>query len=409
VLPDRLADRATRSILDASGRLAWPLAASAIVAALLLSWFLSHAVGGAGSVAPHWFYLPVLFAAARFGCPGALFVGLAAGLLAGPATPLDVSAGTAQAPVDWVTRLGFFVLLGQVMALVVGRTRDAIGHEVDRLRCERDLRLAHQRGEFLLHYQPIVSLTDGRVVGVEALARWMHPERGLLPPVDFIPDAEDTDVIIELGEQLLHDACRQAVRWHGYHRNRSFLLAVNVSARQMCHPDWVRSVHAVLSDTGLDPGVLHLEITETALVEDIDEAARQLTAVRDLGVKVAIDDFGTGHASLAYLRRFPLDVVKIDRTFVAGLGVPGREQAVTEAVIRLAHEIDLTTVAEGIEDLLQLVRLRHLGCDLGQGFYFARPGPPLHMDRLLAQLTPFAPHVATGTLQKHFTVPDLGL
>ena len=395
------AERATREALDSFSRVRAPVAWGAVILGLALSWLVAYSVGGAGAVAPHWFYLPVLYAAARFGCLGAAASAVVAGLLAGPLMPLDVAAGVAQQPEDWITRATFFVILGQAMALVIGQSRSAITAEFERLHMEQDLRAGIHRDEFVLHYQPIVSLSTGEIVGAEALVRWQHPERGLLFPDRFIPEAETSGLIVDLGERVLEMACRQLVTWqYGPLREHKFFrLAVNLSARQLDEPGLVAYVGDRIRSLGIEPAWLHLEVTETALVTEVEACTARLGELKALGVALAIDDFGTGQASLAYLHQFPVDIVKIDRSFVASLGSGGRADAVSRAVIKLAHDLGMKTVAEGVEAVDQMHMLRQLGCDLAQGYYFSRPLPPDELLPLLEATAPFANAVMTGRLR----------
>jgi diguanylate cyclase len=374
-----------------------PAAWGVVVVGLALSWLVAHLIGGAGIAAPHWFYIPVLYAAARFGCLGAAASATAAGLLAGPLLPFDVAAGVAQQPGEWLTRAAFFVIIGQAMALVIGLNRAAMTAEFERMHLETDLRSGIHRREFVLHYQPIVSLSTGEIVGVEALVRWQHPEWGLVLPARFIAEAETSGLIVGLGEQVLDMACRQLLAWRsGPLRNRkSFLLAVNVSARQLVDPGLVAHVDNTIRTVGIDPSWLLLEVTETALVTDVDGSSARLAELKTLGVALAIDDFGTGNASLSYLHRYPADVVKIDCSFVASLGSGGRAEAVSRAVIRLPHDLHIGTVAEGVEAAEQIQLLRLLGCDLVQGYYFSRPLPADELFPLLQAAAPFATAVMT--------------
>jgi EAL domain-containing protein (putative c-di-GMP-specific phosphodiesterase class I) len=390
-------ERATGGALEAFSRVSAPAAWGGVVLGLVLSWLIAYLVGGAGVAAPHWFYLPVLYAAARFGCWGAAVSAVAAGLLAGPAMPLDVAAGVAQQPEDWITRATFFVIIGQAMAVVIGLSRSAMAAEFERLHMEKELRSGIHRREFVLHYQPIVSLSSGEIVGVEALVRWQHPEWGLLFPDRFIAEAETSGLIVGLGEQVLDMACRQLVTWQsGPLRQREFFkLAVNVSARQLAEPGLVAHVDDRIRLLGIEPSWLHLEVTETALVTDVDASSARLAELKTLGVALAIDDFGTGRASLSYLHQFPVDVVKIDRSFVASLGSGGRADEVSRAVIQLATDLHMRTVAEGVEALDQIRLLRDLGCDLAQGYYFSRPLPPDELLPLLGATAPFASAVIT--------------
>jgi diguanylate cyclase (GGDEF)-like protein/PAS domain S-box-containing protein len=241
---------------------------------------------------------------------------------------------------------------------------------VARLETESALRRALERGELRLHYQPEVDLATGSIAGFEALIRWEHPLRGLLHPSAFIPLAEETGLIVGIGEWVLREACTEAARWPA-----PLTLSVNLSARQLAQHDLVAVVRRALSETGTDPAKLCLEITESAVMESGAATTAQLRALKSLGVRLAIDDFGTGFSSLAHLRRFPVDVLKIDGTFVSGLGREPQDASIAAAVISLAHALDLTTVAEGVETDEQLAILKQLGCDLGQGYLFARPRP----------------------------------
>jgi diguanylate cyclase len=374
-----------------------PSAWGVVIVGLALSWLVADLIGGAGVAAPHWFYIPLLYAAARFGCRGAAASATAAGLLAGPLLPLDVASGVAQHPVDWLTRAAFFVIIGQAMALVIGLNRAAMTAEFERRHLETDLRSGIHRREFVLHYQPIVSLATGEIAGVEALIRWQHPEWGLVLPDRFIAEAETSGLIVGLGEHVLDMACRQLLAWRsGPLRNRkSFLLAVNVSARQLVDPGLVAHVDNTIRTIGIDPSWLLLEVTETALVTDVEGSTARLAELKALGVALAIDDFGTGNASLSYLHRYPADVVKIDCSFVASLGSGGRAEAVSRAVIRLPHDLQIGTVAEGVEAAEQIPLLRLLGCDLVQGYYFSRPLPADELRPLLQAPAPFATAVMT--------------
>ncbi len=253
-----------------------------------------------------------------------------------------------------------------------------------RLILELDLRRALEREEFVVHYQPQVAPATGRIAGLEALVRWQHPRRGLVLPTEFIPLAEETGLILPLGEWVLATACRQAARW----RERCPddpppLLSVNLSARQFQHPDLPRAVARILRESGLAPCGLALELTESLLMEDVDATIATLRALQALGVRLAIDDFGTGYSSLRYLQRFPVDTLKIDRLFVARLGRGPRDLGIVEAVTRLGHTLDLRVVAEGVESAAQLCQLRALGCDLVQGEYFAPPLPAAAAEALL--------------------------
>ena len=275
-----------------------------------------------------------------------------------------------------------------------GRGRvEAFRHEFARelgesLGLEHELRLGIQRGEFHVHYQPEVDLTSGAIVGVEALLRWTSPSRGVVPPSHFIPIAEATGLILPLGEYVLRESCRQTVDWHrrGLLPPR-FVMWVNVSARQLAGSGFAALVREVLESSGLAPDRLGLEVTETAIVAKgaaSEHARAELQRLHDWGVQLAVDDFGTGFSSLGQLRHFPVDVIKVDRTFVQGVGTDAKDAAITANVVSLAHALGLLAIAEGIESDEQLLSMRKLGCDLAQGYAFAHPAPAAEIEGLLA-------------------------
>ncbi|WP_208028998.1 sensor domain-containing protein [Rhabdothermincola sediminis] len=243
------------------------------------------------------------------------------------------------------------------------------------------LRYGIDRDEFELHYQPIVELATGRVVGLEALARWNHPMLGLLAPKEFIPLAEDTGLIVPLGERLLTQACERLATWQ--QRRPGLFVSVNLSGRQLPLPDLVQKVEDCLQHAGADPAGLHIELTETILLRDVEAAATSLEALKRIGVKLCLDDFGTGYSSLSYLWRFPIDTLKVDRSFVSRLGSGDREESIVAMIVGMAGALDLDVVAEGVECAVHAERLLSLGCRLGQGFHFARPCPPAEIDCLL--------------------------
>jgi len=254
-----------------------------------------------------------------------------------------------------------------------------------RLELETDLRRAVLERQFAVHYQPVVTL-DGRVVGLEALARWNHPTRGLVPPGDFIPLAESTGLIVTLGAWILDQACRDLVGWRALPGHEGLTVAVNLSGRQLAEPGLPAIVSETLQVHGLDPAALCLEITESVLMDDTIAATTALTAIHDLGVRLAVDDFGTGYSSLLYLRRFPVDALKLDRFFVSGIDRDPQDRAIVRAVIDLAHSLNLYAVAEGVETEGQLGALSTMGCDLAQGFHWS-PAVPHHMvEELLAEV-----------------------
>jgi diguanylate cyclase (GGDEF)-like protein/PAS domain S-box-containing protein len=247
------------------------------------------------------------------------------------------------------------------------------------------LRAALERSELRLWYQPQVSLADPGIVGAEALLRWQHPDRGLLSPAEFIPVAEQTGLIVPIGNWVLGEACRQLARWRR-RRAPGLTVSVNVSAVQLAQQDLPRTVADVLAREALDPSALWLEITESVLMDDPESVVGVLTALKDLGIRLAIDDFGTGYSSLSYLRHFPVDALKIDRSFVRGLGHDDDDDATVRLIIHLARNLGLVVVAEGVETDEQLEELISLECDRAQGFYFARPVTPDAFIRYLGDM-----------------------
>lgn len=255
---------------------------------------------------------------------------------------------------------------------------------VDRLEIETDLRRALAAGQFLLHFQPTIELDTGSVVGAEALIRWQHPSRGLIQPNDFIAIAEDTGQIIDIGAWVLVTACHWASRWR--RRDPAFTVAVNVSGRQLVDGSFIDTVKSALAVSGLPAEALVLEMTESILIERTDLTIDLLHELKSLGVGLAIDDFGTGYSSLSYLGRFPVDTLKIDKSFVEKLGVENDDKVeLTRAIVRLGTTMSLKTVAEGIEELSQLAMLRSMGCSNGQGFLFSRPVPAEELDEMVGR------------------------
>jgi diguanylate cyclase (GGDEF)-like protein/PAS domain S-box-containing protein len=260
---------------------------------------------------------------------------------------------------------------------------DAMGtRSAERIDLEAALRQALARNEIEVYYQPYVRLSDERVVGAEALVRWHHPERGLLAPAEFISLAEDTGLILPLGHLVLEQACQQAKRWHD-ELGVTLTVGVNLSARQFQQACLADEVREVLELAGVEPSQICLEITESMAMDDVTRTSEILAALKRIGVQVAIDDFGTGYSSLGYLTSFPIDVVKIDRSFVDGVDVDSVKSAIVSAVINLSQAIGSTTVVEGIETASQLRHLRGLGCTTAQGYFFARPGPVEDLEDML--------------------------
>jgi diguanylate cyclase (GGDEF)-like protein len=255
---------------------------------------------------------------------------------------------------------------------------------VERMELKADLRLALERGELYVAYQPVVELETGAITGSEALMRWQHPERGNIPPADFIPLAEESAAILDLGRWILETACRQTRAWQEETGRTGFTVSVNVSGRQMADPNLVDDVAHILSVSGLDPQSLILEITESVLVLNVEETVATFRALKGLGVLLAIDDFGTGYSSLSYLRQFPVDILKVDRSFVASLDGGTDSIALVRSIVSLSSTLRLDTVAEGIETSEQRQVLRGLGAQHGQGYLFARPMGPAELGDVLA-------------------------
>jgi diguanylate cyclase (GGDEF)-like protein len=254
------------------------------------------------------------------------------------------------------------------------------------LRLENDLRRAVERCEFRVHYQPIVSLENERVVGFEALVRWYHPERGFVPPSEFIPLAEETGLVADIDQWVLRESCRQVREWQNMSpANRSLTLSANLSSKELTQSDLIERVQRVLADTDFDPHSLKLEITESAVMENADTAARVLTRLRELGVRLSIDDFGTGYSSLSYLHRFPVTTLKIDRSFVSRMGDGDENFEIVRTIMTLASNLGMDTVAEGVETEQQLAHLRTLKCQYGQGYLFSRPLDSVAATALLSQ------------------------
>ena len=262
-------------------------------------------------------------------------------------------------------------------------TADMNAAALKRLSLENDLRRALERGEFALHYQPQVSAETGQLTGMEALVRWQHPEWGLVSPAEFIPVAEETGLIVPLGEWVLRAACAQSKRWHDA-GVASLRVAVNLSARQFEQPDLTEMVARVLAETGLKPNCLEVELTESSVMKNADASAALLGELKGSGIHISIDDFGTGYSSLSYLRRFPLDKLKVDQSFVRGMLSNQGDAAIVRAVITLAHSLKLKVVAEGVETKEQLAFLHLLKCDEMQGYLFSKPLPAAAFERLLA-------------------------
>jgi EAL domain-containing protein (putative c-di-GMP-specific phosphodiesterase class I) len=251
-------------------------------------------------------------------------------------------------------------------------TREMNERAHKRVQMEGALRKAIERCEFTLYYQPKADLVTGKICGFEALLRWMQPGKGLISPVEFIPVLEDTGMIVPVGEWILGEACRQVTRWRAAGLTPP-PVAVNLSARQFQEEELEASLRNILAGEGGDPQSIQFEITESVLMANPEGAARTLSALRETGFRVSIDDFGTGYSSLAYLKRFPIDALKIDRAFVRDVTTSADDASIALAIIGLAHSLKLKVIAEGVETPEQVNFLREHGCDEIQGFFFARP------------------------------------
>jgi predicted signal transduction protein with EAL and GGDEF domain len=253
-----------------------------------------------------------------------------------------------------------------------------------RFRLETDLRRATEQQEFRVHYQPIVSLTDFRITGFEALVRWQRPEFGLVMPGEFISAAEDTGLILRIGQWILQEACRQICAWNlQFPCTPAFTMAVNISAQQFAQADLVSQIGEILSETGLAPEMLRLELTESVTMRDEERTTRILSELRKLGVRLCIDDFGTGYSSLSYLRRFALDILKIDRSFVTDMLNNSESQEIVKTILSLGGNLGMKVIAEGVETFEQKDMLKSLGCEFAQGYLFSRPLDPADLARIL--------------------------
>jgi diguanylate cyclase (GGDEF)-like protein len=254
----------------------------------------------------------------------------------------------------------------------------------DRLAIENELRKALNRNEFIVHYQPQVDAKSGRIVCLEALVRWNHPDRGLVPPGDFIGLAEETGLIIPIGEWVMRTACQATKAWRdaGF---SSLRISVNMSAKQLRRRNLVKSITEILQETGLDPTALEIELTESILIDGKKQSMQALNELKAMGVHLAIDDFGTGYSSFMYLKNYPVDELKIDQSFIRNLGCDGSDTAITQSIISMARSLRLTTVAEGVETAEQFDILRQQGCDIMQGYYFSAPLSPISVPTALEE------------------------
>jgi diguanylate cyclase (GGDEF)-like protein len=280
---------------------------------------------------------------------------------------------------------------------------------VTMLRLENDLRRALERQEFRVHYQPILTLKTGELAGFEALVRWERPDRGMVSPADFIPLAEETGMIVPLGLWVLEEACAQLREWQqASPANRALTMSVNLSGKQLTQADVAGQVQDVLCRTGLDPRHLKLEITESVVMENAESAAVVLASLRALGLGLSIDDFGTGYSSLSYLHRFPVNALKVDRSFVSRMTSGDENLEIVRTIVTLAKNLGMDVVAEGIETGEQLAQLKALKCDYGQGYFFAKPLDAVAAEELLPSRNPRAPQPTPASEQPDSAVPTLG-
>jgi len=257
---------------------------------------------------------------------------------------------------------------------------------MERLELEDDLRTAIEEREFTIHYQPILDLGSREMLGMEALVRWNHPRYGMLAPMKFIPLAEETSLIVPLGEWILGEACLQTKKWSDqFGESFDISVTVNISIRQFQQNELVDIVRNALERSGLKPHSLILEITESFMMQETESTIAKLHELKKVGIRLAIDDFGTGYSSLSYLQRFPIDILKIDKSFIDKIGTGDEGRAVARAIIMMGDSLHLKTIAEGIERPEQIAALQKLGCEAGQGFHFARPLTPSAMEDFLSE------------------------
>jgi diguanylate cyclase (GGDEF)-like protein/PAS domain S-box-containing protein len=273
------------------------------------------------------------------------------------------------------------------------------------LQLETDLRRALERREFFIQYQPIMSLDTFNLSGFEALVRWQHPEHGFISPVDFIPMAEETGLIIPLGEWVLRESCTQMQRWHEqFHGDTPLFMSVNLSVKQFNQPDLIQKIAGIIQETGLAPHSLKLEITESAVTEKVESAAEMMQQIRAIGVKLSMDDFGTGYSSLSHLHRFPLDTLKIDRSFITRMQDNDENMEIVRTIVGLAQNLGMDLVAEGVETYDQITILRKLGCEYGQGYFFSKPIDAADAESFIAEYSISTPKMPTKVPQKRLLV-----
>lgn len=381
-------DRPVHEVRDQRGRGDRAIAATAestswttvvlILVTIGGSWGLSYVWGGSKTVGPQLFYAPIIIAATRFGHLGAFLTALVSGYVCGPLLPFDVEFGIEQSPANWILRLVFFVVIGQVIAALHLRSLPVAHERLEARAFRQRLAAAFEAGRIHPVYQPFVDLESGRIVGVEALARWTEADGSVLPPIEFVPRAEAAGVITAIDLEILRQSARQLVEWDrtllAEVDDLEFVVSVNFSGRGFDDPRLADRIREVLDEAGLAPHRVLIEITETALVDDLDRAAARMAEMKAVGVRLALDDFGVGQSSLAALHHYPIDVIKLDRTFLELTLTEGARPGFLAAIVDLAGRLgpDLV-VAEGIETPAQLRGVVSAGCRFGQGFLFDRP------------------------------------
>ena len=369
---DRFASSTLRNTLATSPI----IGVSVIVAGLAAAWIATYLLGGARQVVPHFYYVPILFAAVRFGPVAALVTAVASGVLAGPLTFLDVASQTPQETARWLTRTVFFTTIGVGMAALVRPSLPSVRAGIRSRRNARALREALAAGELFVRYQPIVWLNTGGLYGVEALVRWNDPKRGELGPGEFLDAAETSGAIRELDGFVFEQACRQAVRWKALAEHSGKVpprVTVNMSRANLEAPDLIGRLRDTLESTGADPSQICIELTESVLIDDFDVSVARLAGLKTLGVQLAIDDFGTGYSSLSALDRFPIDVLKVDSTFLHRVTSSSDASNLLGGIALLARSLDVAVIAEGVETPEQRDVLTYTGYEIAQGFLYAKP------------------------------------
>jgi EAL domain-containing protein (putative c-di-GMP-specific phosphodiesterase class I) len=335
--------------------------------------------GGVPNPLAHLYYIPILYAALRHGWVGGLAAAITAGLVVGPWMPAPATETGHESVLNWGVRLALFVLVALVASWLARQRPQPLELLLRDTVLGQGLRVAVRQRRIRVHYQPLVDLADGRVIGVEALCRWNDSRERPVAPDVFIPAAERTGAISMVGREVLRIATEQGENWANDHGD-GMTMSVNVSPLELGHPEFLRGLEALAGEAKLRRYCLCVEITETAIIADPEKALVTLTALREMGVLIALDDFGTGHSSLAYLAGLPIDIIKIDQSFVATVDTDPTSRALVNAVVRIASALGATTIAEGIERPSQLEVLRELGCDVGQGYYLGRPADAADVD-----------------------------